>query len=166
MRYVLFLLLFAIASAKVLEIKGTVRDAYNASLVNGSFIVLPKGDEERNVSGQIIDGKWQANVDVDEQKVSKILIVANTSSKIGFNQLLLKEGKSSCQQKTIRIKPFMLNNTPAQLFMEIEGVARNIAVNVNEENQITACLEAGEVYKINLIAEGGRGYFSFFYPVR
>ncbi|MBU5688929.1 MAG: hypothetical protein KQA41_01740 [Candidatus Aenigmarchaeota archaeon] len=167
MKYlIIFLLLFAFVSAKVLKIEGDTRDFYTGKAINGSFLILPKGEKEKNVSGEIIDGKWQAEIDINEQKTSKILVITNTSSKIGFNIFGDKHSKTQCAEKIIKIKPFVLNTTPINLLMEIEGVNKNFVLIHNAENAVSVCLETGEIYKINLIADGGKGYFSFFYPVK
>jgi hypothetical protein len=167
MRFVfLLLVLIATVSAKVLTIKGESYDFYSGKPINGSFSVIPIGDFESNISGQIIDGKWNGQIDFDEEKTSKILVITNTSKKIGFNIFeIKKDSKTECRENEIRIKPFVVNSTPVvEMKMEIEETAyKNIPIFVGQENTIKACLTPGKVYKVNLFANG---FFSFFYAAK
>ncbi len=161
-RYLFFILLFlAISSAKVLKIEGYTADFYSGNAVNGSFMVFPKGEIEKNVSGQIINGFWQTEIDIDEGKA--IMAVTNTSSKIGFNVFNFRNDQTICKNSTIIIRPVVFNETPVILKMEIEDTPyKNLELNIDQDNFINVCLEPGKIYKINLLAS--KGFYSFFYP--
>jgi hypothetical protein len=162
MRFI-FLVLFLLSavSAKVLTINGSTYDFYSGQTVNGSFYILPIGDFEKNVSGEIINGGWSTEVNFDETKTEKILIFTNTSKKVGFNVFEISAKSSKCRENEIRIKPVVFNTTPVKMRLEIEDTAyKNIPITIGEENSIRACLIPGKVYKINLFADG---FYSFFY---
>jgi len=157
----LVLLLLSMASAKVLMISGNTYDLFSGQPINGSFYILPVGDFEKNVSGEINNGKWSAEVEFDETKTEKIIIFTNTSKKSGFSLLQLVTKKGNCRENLIRIKPTVLNKTPVEMRLEIEGTGyKNIPLTIGEENNIRACLVPGMVYKVNLFADG---FYSFFY---
>jgi len=161
----LLLVLLAAVSAKVITISGESYDFYAGKPVNGSFLVMPVGDFDSNISGQIIDGKWNGQVEFDEEKTWKLLVVTNTSNKIGFSVFEIKNnGKPNCRENEIKIKPFVLNLTPVEMKMEIEDtVYKNIPIDIGKENVIKACLTPGKIYKVNIFADG---FFSFFYPAK
>jgi len=161
---VLALLFFSVVSAKVLVINGDTYSLYSGRAVNGSFFILPIGDFEKNISGDIVNGKWSTQVNFDESKTEKILIITNTSKNVGFNVFELSSKNTDCRENVMRIRPIVFNTTPVRMKMEIEDTSyKNIPVNVGEENRIVACLIPGKIYKVNLFADS---FYSFFYVGR
>jgi len=165
MKFFLLLLALSSVSAKTLIINASTCSFLNGFSVNGSFLVLPVGDYEKNISGNINNGKWNAEISFDEEKTKSILIITNTSSNLGFNLFEFFKKDYNCRENRIRIKPFVFNTTPVKLMLEIEETSyKNIPVEAGTQNTITACLQPGKFYKINLIGDGA--FFSFFYPAK
>ncbi|MFN6992252.1 MAG: hypothetical protein ACK4MM_05975 [Fervidobacterium sp.] len=177
----LIVLSIPFALAAVLNFHGLSYSFLTGQRINGTVTFISVEEPENNVSADVINGNWDLQVQYDGNKTQHILIIVNDTKNLGYNHFIVRASHPVSQQvcsfRTITFENFFFdiadgNMLTPELTVEIEGTQyKNIRLNGGQQsNNITVCLIAGKIYKINIYASDTTGKksgtYSILYPFR